>query len=197
MNSIDAQPNNLCIQNITQEEFNRYSIHSNYNRCSNFESLNPKGFNCMGYVLDMYCWLHPIGSDNESISKLLKEIHREDLINNIEVRTSIEKSLKTCDYTNPYLCSILTSRLLNCFPQLHIIETFNELNLDEYGISFSSGNGDFHFIRYEYGKFSHKVADEPISFIHSEEEGFLPRYNGKIIRFAMKKENRLFKPSNL
>ena len=40
MNSIDAQPNNLCIQNITQEEFNRYSIHSNYNRCSNFESLN-------------------------------------------------------------------------------------------------------------------------------------------------------------
>ncbi|MGN1411788.1 MAG: hypothetical protein ACI4WH_04655 [Oscillospiraceae bacterium] len=197
MNSINTQPNNLCIQNITQEEFDKYSLYSHYSKYSTFEDLNPKCFNCMGYVLDMYCWLHPVGSDNESINEILKEIHREDLINNVEVCVSIQKSMELCDYTNPYLYLLLISRLLNRFPQLRIIETFRELNSDEYGISFSGGNGDFHFIRYQDGRFSHKIADESITFIKSEKEGFFPRYDGKIIRFAMKKGKKLFNPFNL
>lgn len=84
--------------------------------------------------------------------------------------------------------------LLRSFKWLREIKSFKELNDDEYGIVFAIGHGDFHFVRYENGVFTHKMGGMNIETVKKWKQAFRTpygddvRYDAGHIFFAAKKE---------
>lgn len=86
--------------------------------------------------------------------------------------------------------------MLHSFPWLRLVDSFDELDEDEYGVAFAIGNGDFHFCRYDDGIYSHKMGGCAIEEVESYEKAFEsnwgwdnPRYNIGPALFAAKKEH--------
>lgn len=84
--------------------------------------------------------------------------------------------------------------LLRSFKWLRRISSFEELRDDEYGIVFAVGHGDFHFVRYENGIFTHKMGGTDIEVVKKWKEAFRSpygdetRYDAGHAFFAAKKE---------
>lgn len=77
--------------------------------------------------------------------------------------------------------------MLHTFSWLRQISSFDELNEDEYGVAFAVGGGDFHFVRYENGIYSHKMGSNEIDIVSSVDEAFGERYDVGTVLFAAKK----------
>ena len=84
--------------------------------------------------------------------------------------------------------------LLRSFKWLRRISSFEELKEDEYGIVFAIGHGDFHFVRYENGIFTHKMGGTNIEVVKKWKEAFRSPYGNEVrydaghAFFAAKKE---------
>lgn len=84
--------------------------------------------------------------------------------------------------------------MLRQFNWLRRIDSWDDLKDDEYGIIFGVGHGDFHFIRYDDGVYTHKMGGGEIETVEKWEEAFYcswmkeMRYNLGHIFFAAKKE---------
>lgn len=84
--------------------------------------------------------------------------------------------------------------MLRQFKWLRRIDSWKELKKDEYGIVFGVGHGDFHFVRYEHGIYTHKMGGGDIEVVSKWEEAFYcgwmtdMRYNLGHVFFAAKKE---------
>ena len=83
--------------------------------------------------------------------------------------------------------------MLKTFPDLRVVEDFDELKEDEYGISFACSYDDFHFGKYEDGIWTAKCGGFPIHEYENEDEVFGDEYDSPRMRFAIKKNfNRLY-----
>jgi hypothetical protein len=84
--------------------------------------------------------------------------------------------------------------LLRSFKWLRRVNSFKELHDDEYGIVFAVGHGDFHFVRYENGIFTHKMGGSDIEVVKKWKEAFHSPYGDEVrydaghAFFAAKKE---------
>lgn len=174
----------FVINELSIENINDYDIF-NYNKTHSYEGDDLYNYNCMSYAFGAFEWLLPIDMDYDSPEAIIEELNlnlRDNLLYD-----EIENALNNYNYNNHFLRKVMVKRMLNAFPDLRIIGSFEELMEDEYGISFATGEDDFHFLRYDNGHFSHKMGASPIRNIRNEEQGFGCRYDSKIIRFAMKK----------
>lgn len=79
------------------------------------------------------------------------------------------------------------------FPWVRVIESFDELEDDEYGVIFAVGDWDFHFVRRDIydGEicWSHKMGGGPIEDLECPNDGFGGRYNSKRVFLAVVKED--------
>lgn len=157
-------------------------------KLSDFFSINTNNvdnicFNCMGYAFNSVEWLELLNL-NDSVESYMEELNIK--VDNKKVYRSIARALDNSNYSNHYLRKVILKRLLTIFPDLRIVDSFNELENDEYGISFATGLDDYHFIKYEDGAYTDKQGESQIRSLSNEREGFGTIYH-KIIRFAMKK----------
>lgn len=174
----------FVINELTLDEIDEYDI-LNYNNTHSYEKDDADNYNCMAYAFNAFEWLNPINFYEESVEGIIKELGLN--INNTILYNEIEKALNSYNFNNHFLRKLMIKRMLNAFPDLRIVSSFDVLNNDEYGIAFATGNDDFHFIRYDDGIYSHKRGGLEIEQIKDKEDGFVGRYNSKIVYFAMKK----------
>lgn len=190
--------------------FNKKGTHS----C---EDDNSWDYNCMAYAFKIFGWFLPFGTMeyNEDYCSVSVETWNEwfceeiddeynafENIYDIMEELNIDKDNKekynkianeicsafwNCEYENEYLMELAKKRMLKSFSGLREISSFGELNTNEYGIIYATGGGDFHFVRYEDGVYSHKMGGWNIETLNNEDEGFGHKYNSKRIYFAMKK----------
>lgn len=174
----------MIINEITFDEINDLDLF-NSNNSHSYEEDDSWNYNCMAYAFGAFEWLCPLNMDFESPEAVIEELGLNE--NNKVLYKKIKKALDCYHYNNHFLRKLSIQRMLKTFPDLRVISSFDDLKDNEYGISFATGEDDFHFVRYDEGIFSHKAGARDIAPLSSEEEGFLPRYNSKVIRFAMKK----------
>ena len=175
----------FVINELSFQDIEAYDVF-NYNNTHSYEEDDNYNYNCMAYAFGAFEWLSLIDMDYDSPEAIIEELNLS--LNNTMLYNEIEDALNNYDFNNHFLRKVMVKRMLNAFPDLRIVSSFEKLKEDEYGISFATGYDDFHFLKYDNGKFSHKQGTLPIKNIKNEEEGFHPRYNSKIIRFAMKKK---------
>ena len=98
------------------------------------------------------------------------------------------------EYDTKFCLDFSTFILLHSFEWLRRISSFKELRDDEYGIVFAVGHGDFHFVRYENGIFTHKMGGTDIEVVKKWKEAFRTPYGDEVrydaghVFFAAKKE---------
>lgn len=180
----------MVINEITYDEIDELDLF-NSNNSHSYEKDDPCVYNCMAYAFGAFGWLCPIDMGLESPEAIIEELDLNE--NNKKLYKRVQKALNLCHYNDHFLKKISIQRMLKTFPDLRIISSFDDLKDDEYGISFSASEYDFHFVRYDNGVFSHKRGEGSISYLSNEKEGFFPEYSSKIIRFAMKKGPIYFK----
>lgn len=126
-------------------------------------------YNCAGYALETFNWYRP--GDTPTVC---------------EYRTSrqMRKRLRKA-----------VQYMLNDFPDLRVVQTFDELQSDEYGICYRIGHQDFHFIkRGDNGVFYSKQGGcEEIEKMTKEQVlerkwySWVVCYDSPIIKLAKKK----------
>lgn len=93
------------------------------------------------------------------------------------------------DYSAPAAISLTIKLILSAFPDLRLISNFSEVKENEIGIAYAAGDGDFHFIKYENGKLTHKMGCNQIEEIEDLYECFYNAgYGSEVFFFAKKKQ---------
>jgi len=175
----------FALFNFTLKDVNEVDLFNKQNSRTQDEILeNPEEYNCMSYAFGAYEWLLPF-DHCERTYDILDELDIQPSLSTVK---EIRDCLEDWGYNHPILIKLAIERMLETFPDLRRIKSFDELKEDEYGIVYAtSWTGDFHFGRYEDGQWSHKQGWSPVAQVESEDEVFGMRYNGKGFRFAMKK----------
>lgn len=79
------------------------------------------------------------------------------------------------------------------FPWVRIVESWSELEDNEYGVIFAVGDWDFHFVRRDVCngeiRWSHKMGGGPVEELDCPNDGFGNRYDSKRIFLAVVKED--------
>ena len=105
------------------------------------------------------------------------------------IDASIIDAVDSAYYANDYLMEVFVDRILKDFSDVRVINDFNELDSDEYGVVFACGDDDFHFGRYDEGIYSHKQGSYQVEIAGNEDEIFGDRYYSDRIYFAKKKDS--------
>ena len=154
-----------------------------------YQEDNVGCFNCMGYAFGCYAWMLPLDAYFEDGSNVAIEYSR----NNGGISDSmIDESIDAVDsayYANDYLMEVVVDRILKDFSDVRVINDFDELDSDEYGVVFACGDDDFHFGRYDEGIYSHKQGCYDVEIAGNEDEIFGDRYYSDRIYFAKKKDS--------
>lgn len=147
-------------------------------------------YNCGGYALELYDWYDPSPLDIED-EYLDDFIAGNFTVDDETVYDAIYRALFYGDLTESHLMEYMIKVILrDCENRIRKINNLSEVQDDEYGVLFRGGYGDFHFIKYEDGIFSHKMgglAIETLSATTEEEIDWLG-YESETYYFAMKKE---------
>lgn len=146
--------------------------------------FNTLGFyyNCFGYAFQSYLWLQPIltadfieerrdeegfwysnereMTTNNYFPDDLEDAERESLFQALEENEDDLDDILYSAYASDKAISLMIHNILNCFPDVRLINSLNELADDEYGIIMRTRDSDFHFVRYN-----------PKSGIYSAKEG--------------------------
>lgn len=155
-----------------------------------FEEENRECFNCMGYAFGCYAWMMPLDAYFEDGSDIATEYSRNNGgISDAMIDESIIDAVDSAYYANDYLMEVFVDRILKDFSDVRIINDFDELDSDEYGVVFACGDDDFHFGRYDEGIYSHKQGCYEVEIAGNEDEIFGDRYYSDRIYFAKKKDS--------
>ena len=151
---------------------------------------NAECFNCMGYAFGCYAWMMPLDAYFEDGSDIAIEYSRNNGgISDVMIDESIIDAVDSAYYANDYLMEVFVDRILKDFSDVRVINDFDELDSDEYGVVFACGDDDFHFGRYDEGIYSHKQGCYEVEIAGSEDEIFGDRYYSDRIYFAKKKDS--------
>lgn len=155
-----------------------------------FEEENRECFNCMGYAFGCYAWMMPLDAYFEDGSDIATEYSRNNGgMTDAMIDESIIDAVLSAYYANDYLMEVFVERILKDFSDVRVINDFDDLDTDEYGIVFACGDDDFHFGRYDEGIYSHKQGCYEIEIARNEDEIFGDRYYSDRIYFAKKKDS--------
>lgn len=155
-----------------------------------FEEENRECFNCMGYAFGCYAWMMPLDAYFEDGSDIAIEYSRNNGgILDAMIDESIIDAVDSAYYANDYLMEVFVDRILKDFSDVRVINDFDELDSDEYGVVFACGDDDFHFGRYDEGIYSHKQGCYEVEIAGNEDEIFGDRYYSDRIYFAKKKDS--------
>lgn len=148
------------------------------------------GFNCMGYAFGCYVWMMPLDVYFEDGSDVAIEYSRNNggMIDAM-IDESIIDAVDSAYYASDYLMEVFVDRILKDFSDVRVINDFDDLDSDEYGVVFACGDDDFHFGRYDDGIYSHKQGGCTVEIVRSEDEIFGDRYYSDRIYFAKKKDS--------
>lgn len=155
-----------------------------------YQEDNAEGFNCMGYAFGCYAWMMPLDAYFEDGSDIAIEYSRNNggMIDAM-IDESIIDAVDSAYYANDYLMEVFVDRILKDFSDVRVINDFDELDSDEYGVVFACGDDDFHFGRYDEGIYSHKQGCYQVEIAGNEDEIFGDRYYSDRIYFAKKKDS--------
>ena len=155
-----------------------------------YQEDNAEGFNCMGYAFGCYAWMMPLDAYFEDGSDIAIEYSRNNggMIDAM-IDASIIDAVDSAYYANDYLMEVFVDRILKDFSDVRVINDFDELDSDEYGVVFACGDDDFHFGRYDEGIYSHKQGCYEVEIAMNEDEIFGDRYYSDRIYFAKKKDS--------
>lgn len=157
---------------------------------SMFKEENRECFNCMGYAFGCYAWMMPLDAFFEDGSDIAIEYSRNNGgISDAMIDESIIDAVDSAYYANDYLMEVFVDRILKDFSDVRVINDFDELDSDEYGVVFACGDDDFHFGRYDEGIYSHKQGCYEVEIAGNEDEIFGDRYYSDRIYFAKKKDS--------
>lgn len=155
-----------------------------------FEEENRECFNCMGYAFSCYAWMMPLDAYFEDGSDIATEYSRNNGgMTDAMIDESIIDAVDSAYYANDYLMEVFVDRILKDFSDVRVINDFDDLDSDEYGIVFACGDDDFHFGRYDEGIYSHKQGSYDVEIAGNEDEIFGDRYYSDRIYFAKKKDS--------
>lgn len=155
-----------------------------------YQEDNAEGFNCMGYAFGCYAWMLPLDAFFEDGSNVAIEYSRNNGgISDAMIDESIIDAVDSAYYANDYLMEVFVDRILKDFSDVRVINDFDELDSDEYGVVFACGDDDFHFGRYDEGIYSHKQGCYQVEIAGNEDEIFGDRYYSDRIYFAKKKDS--------
>ena len=155
-----------------------------------YQEDNVGCFNCMGYAFGCYAWMMPLDAYFEDSSDIAIEYSRNNggMIDAM-IDESIIEAVDSAYYANDYLMEVFVDRILKDFSDVRVINDFDELDSDEYGVVFACGEDDFHFGRYDEGIYSHKQGCYEVEIARNEDEIFGDRYYSDRIYFAKKKDS--------
>lgn len=155
-----------------------------------YQEDNAEGFNCMGYAFGCYAWMMPLDAYFEDGSDIAIEYSRNNggMIDAM-IDASIVDAVDSAYYANDYLMEVFVDRILKDFSDVRVINDFDELGSDEYGVVLACGDDDFHFGRYDEGIYSHKQGCYEVEIAENEDEIFGDRYYSDRIYFAKKKDS--------
>ena len=155
-----------------------------------YQEDNAGCFNCMGYAFGCYAWMMPLDTCFEDGADIAIEYSRNNggMIDAM-VDVSIIDAVDSAYYANDYLMKVFVDRILKDFSDVRVINDFDELDSDEYGVVFACGDDDFHFGRYDDGIYSHKQGGCDVEIAGNEDEIFGDRYYSDRIYFAKKKDS--------
>ena len=155
-----------------------------------YQKDNARCFNCMGYAFGCYAWMMPLDAYFEDGSDIAIEYScNNGGITDAMIDERIIDAVDSAYYANDYLMEVFVDRILKDFSDVRIINDFDELDSDEYGVVFACGDDDFHFGRYDEGIYSHKQGGYEVEIAENEDEIFGDRYYSDRIYFAKKKDN--------
>ena len=155
-----------------------------------FEEENRECFNCMGYAFGCYAWMMPLDAYFEDGANVAIEYSRNNGgMTDAMTDVSIIDAVDSAYYANDYLMEVFVYRILKDFSDVRVINDFDDLDSDEYGIVFACGDDDFHFGRYDEGIYSHKQGSYDVEIAGNEDEIFGDRYYSDRIYFAKKKDS--------
>ena len=155
-----------------------------------YQEDNAEGFNCMGYAFGRYAWMLPLDAFFEDGSNVAIEYSRNNGgISDAMIDESIIDAVDSAYYANDYLMEVFVDRILKDFSDVRVINDFDDLDSDEYGVVFACGDDDFHFGRYDEGIYSHKQGSYQVEIAGNEDEIFGDRYYSDRIYFAKKKDS--------
>lgn len=156
---------------------------------SMFEEENRECFNCMGYAFGCFAWMLPLDAFFEDGSKVAIEYSRNNGgMTDATIDASIIDAVDSAYYANDYLMEVFVERILKDFSDVRVVDDFDELDSDEYGIVFACGDDDFHFGRYDDGIYTHKMGSYEVEIARNEDEIFGSRYYSDRVYFAKKKD---------
>ena len=155
-----------------------------------YQEDNAESFNCMGYAFGCYAWMLPLDAYFEDGSDIAIEYSRNNGgMTDAMIDESIIDAVDSAYYANDYLMEVFVDRILKDFSDVRVINDFDELDSDEYGVVFACGDDDFHFGRYDEGIYSHKQGSYQVEIVGNEDEIFGDRYYSDRIYFAKKKDS--------
>ena len=155
-----------------------------------YQEDNARCFNCMGYAFGCYAWMLPLDAFFEDGSNVAIEYSRNNGgISDTMIDESIIDAVDSAYYANDYLMKVFVDRILKDFSDVRVINDFDDLDSDEYGVVLACGDDDFHFGRYDEGIYSHKQGGCDIEIARNEDEIFGDRYYSDRIYFAKKKDS--------
>ena len=155
-----------------------------------YQEDNVGCFNCMGYAFGCYAWMMPLDAYFEDGSDIAIEYSRNNGgMTDAMIDESIIEAVDSAYYANDYLMEVFVDRILKDFSDVRVINDFDELDSDEYGVVFACGEDDFHFGRYDEGIYSHKQGCYEVEIARNEDEIFGDRYYSDRIYFAKKKDS--------
>ena len=155
-----------------------------------YQEDNVGGFNCMGYAFGCYAWMLPLDAYFEDGSNVAIEYScNNGGMTDAMIDASIIDAVDSAYYANEYLMEVFVDRILKDFSDVRVINDFDDLDTDEYGIVFACGDDDFHFGRYDEGIYSHKQGGYEVEIAGNEDEIFGDRYYSDRIYFAKKKDS--------
>ena len=155
-----------------------------------YQEDNVECFNCMGYAFGCYAWMMPLDAYFEDGSDIAIEYSRNNGgMTDAMIDASIIDAVDSAYYANDYLMEVFVDRILKDFSDVRVINDFDELDSDEYGVVFACGDDDFHFGRYDEGIYSHKQGSYQVEIAGNEDEIFGDRYYSDRIYSAKKKDS--------
>lgn len=186
------------IENLNGDVISYMDDPLNKTNYRNTNNTYNEDFNCGGWALNTFNWLCPFVTHTSMCGLADLEDEADDCdddevlamnenrfftdVNDYEKR--LNNYLNECheyggddgifygtQWDNTIVAMLSKMHLLAAFPDMREVNSFDELNDDEYGIAFATRDDDFHFIRYFDGVITGKCGGLGIHEYDSIEDG--------------------------